>query len=240
MKLPFVMAEGIDGSGKGTAIEALKEWAFSKRLKVFDLRSYWKDNDNIPEFEEVKDYDVIISSQPTYSLVGRGLREEMIKDNKRAYSAVSIAHAFSLDREILYRKLLIPALKNKKIIFQERGIVSSLVYQPVEGVQLQETMSLPGNKLSLQYLQGIIFIITVSPEAATERLALRTKKDDSIYENLLFLKKLDERYRAEWLKQLLENQGSEVVYLDNNPPKTEQELKEEVIQAWEEKYDSLK
>ena len=58
--------------------------------------------------------------------------------------------------------------------------------------------------------------------------------------NLFFQKKLDERYKAEWLKQLLENQGSEVVYLDNNPPKTEQELKEEVIKAWEEKYDSLK
>jgi thymidylate kinase len=240
MKLPFVMAEGIDGSGKGTVIEALKEWAFSKRLKVFDLRSYWKDNDGIPEFDEVKDYDVIISSQPTYSLVGRGLREEMIKDNKRTYSAVSIAHAFSLDREILCRKLIIPALKSKKIVFQERGIVSSLVYQPVEGVQLQETMNLPGNKLSLQYLQGIIFIVTVSPEAATERLALRTKKDESIYENLFFLKKLDERYKAEWLKQLLENQGSDVVYIDNNPPKTEQELKDEVIKAWEDKYEAIK
>lgn len=236
MKLPFVIAEGIDGSGKGMIIGALKEWAFTKKLKVFDLRGYWKDNDSIPEYEEIKDYDIILSSEPTSALVGRCIRNEMVKDNKRDYSAVSVGHAFSLDREILYRKLLIPALKNKKIVFQERGIVSSLVYQPTDGIPMQEIMNLPGNKLALQYLQGLVLIPLVDPEIALERLKLRAKKDESVYENLTFQKKIDERYRASWLKQLLENQGATVVYLDNNPPKTEQDLMDEAVRIWEEYY----
>ena len=71
----FVMVEGLDGSGKGVVVSALKDYFEQQGKKVFDLREYWKDNINIPEIEEVMDYDVICSSEPTFSMVGKAVRK---------------------------------------------------------------------------------------------------------------------------------------------------------------------
>ena len=128
----FLMVDGLDGSGKGVVIDALKDYFERKEMKIFDLRYYWKENNDIPGVEEIKDYDVICSAEPTFSMVGKVIREELVRDNKRKYSGLSTAHAFALDREILYKKLLIPARAAGKIILQERGVVTSIVYQPIQ------------------------------------------------------------------------------------------------------------
>ncbi|HLD18871.1 MAG TPA: hypothetical protein VJB90_02575 [Candidatus Nanoarchaeia archaeon] len=215
-KNKFIMVDGLDGCGKGKAIEALRDLAHSKKLKTFDLKTYWKDYDIIPTLQDIGDAEVIISAEPTYALVGKGIREEIIKDNKREYSAQSTAFAFSLDREILYRRLLIPALKAGKIVFQERGIVTSIVYQPVQGnISLNEVINLPGNRLALQNAPGLVIIPKLSAKTAMARLKGREKKDDAIFENLPFQEKLKERFESEWLQTLLKNNGSKVEYIDN-------------------------
>ena len=118
----FIMVDGLDGSGKGTAVAGLKEWAEKKGLRVLDLKEFCEEHGYIPEFEEVKEHDVIVSTEPTYAYVGKAIREEMIRENTRKYSGIAIMHAFALDREILYQRLIIPALKNDKFVFQERGV----------------------------------------------------------------------------------------------------------------------
>ena len=111
------MVEGLDGSGKGVAVEALKEHLEMKGLKIFDLRKHCKEHVSFPKYEEIQEYDVIVSAEPTYGFVGRAIRDEIIKESTRKYSGTSTAHAFSLDREILYKKLLI-----LKIISQMKTI----------------------------------------------------------------------------------------------------------------------
>ena len=136
----FVMIDGLDGSGKGVAADALKEYTLSKGKRILDLREYWKTNQGFPDIEG---YDVIISAEPTFTHIGKKIREEMIK-NGSTYSAQEIAEAYSEDRKELYEKIILPALEQGKWIFQERGVVTSLVYQPMmeNAPSLEEVKSL--------------------------------------------------------------------------------------------------
>jgi dTMP kinase len=229
----LVIADGIDGSGKGTIIKALAQWAEAKKLKVFDLKDYWKTKYTFPEPKEIEHYDVIISAEPTFSMVGQAIREEIVRDNNRHYSAWTTAEAFSLDREILYRRVIIPALEQGKIIFQERGVTTSLIYQPIqkEPLELKKIMRLSGNKLALEYRPDLLIITLVDPKEAVRRLAERDKKDNVIFEKLPFLEKISERFAAPWFRELMESRGSEFVYLKTD--KTVYDTIEEAVGIFE-------
>ena len=182
MKHKFVMVDGLDGSGKGTIVDGLAEWAERKGLKILDVRTYCRDKNTFPTYEEIEQSDVIVSAEPTFCYVGKAIREELVRASDRKYSALSLAHAFALDREILYRRVILPALKAGKYIFQERGVTSSIVYQPVqEHIQVSELLRFPGNRFALQNAPSLLIIAKVSPETVVKRLGLRQKKDNSIF-----------------------------------------------------------
>ncbi len=234
-KNKFVMVDGLDGSGKGTIVDALQKWAELKGMKVLDLRLYCREKGAFPEPWEIDDYDAVVSAEPTFCFVGKAIREELIRTTDRKYSAMSLAHAFALDREILYKRVIIPAIKAGKYVFQERGISSSLVYQPVqERIQLSELLRLAGNKTSLQFAPGLFIIAVVKPETVIKRLGARQKKDNSIFENLEFQRNIDSRFRSDWLRQLFEQHGSKVAYLDTDEPKTSEDTQKEAVKLFEE------
>ncbi len=230
----FVMIDGLDGSGKGTVVNALRDHLEKDGKKIFDLREYWKTTNDIPELSEVMGYDVICSSEPTFSMIGKVIRDEIIKENSREYSGMSTAQAFALDREVLYRKLLIPARKAGKIIIQERGITTSLVYQPVqnEKIQLKEILGLPGNQLAIRNAPDMLLILRVEPRVVIERLRQREKKDNAIFENLFFQRKVQFRFESGWLNKLFTHHKSKVIYLDTNPPQTIRDTREKAIKIW--------
>ncbi len=231
----FLMVDGLDGAGKGVVINALKEHFEKTGRRIFDLRAYWKETNDIPELSQVADYDVICSSEPTFSMVGKVIREEIVRDNERKYSGLTTAHAFALDREILYRKLLLPARQAGKIILQERGVVTSVVYQPVqlERMNLADILNLPGNRLAIKNSPDILLILQVEPAEAIRRLQERGKKDHAIFENLVFQRKLGLRYESGWLKKLFETRGSRVIYLDTSPPRTPEDTREFAVKIWQ-------
>lgn len=234
LKNRFVMVDGLDGSGKGTIVDALQRWAELKGMNVLDLRSYCREKNTFPEAEEIIQYDAVVSAEPTFCLVGRAIREELVRATDRHYSAISLAQAFALDREILYKRVLIPAIKAGKYVFQERGISSSLVYQPVqEHIQLSELIRLAGNRTALQFAPGLFVVATVKPETVINRLGKRSKKDYSIFDNLGFQRNIDARFRSEWLRQLFEQHGSKVVYLDTDEPKTVDDTQNDAVKVFE-------
>lgn len=234
LKNRFVMVDGLDGSGKGAIVDALQEWAENKGMKVLDLRSYCREKGTFPEAEELLQYDAIVSAEPTFCYIGKAIREEMIRATERQYPAMSIAQAFALDREILYRRVIIPAIKAGKYVFQERGISSSLIYQPVqEHIQLSELLKMTGNKIAMQFSPALLVIAVVKPETVVKRLGLREKKDNSIFDSLEFQRNIDSRFRSDWLRQLFEQHGSKVGYIDTNEPKTLEETQREAVKAIE-------
>lgn len=236
MKGCFVMIDGLDGSGKGVIATTLREYEEKKGNRVFDLREYWEETANIPELEEIKDYKFIISSEPTNALIGKVIREELIKKHPaREYSGLSTAHAFALDREILYKKLLVPALMQGKTVIQERGVITSLIYQPVQGEQitLVDIMKLPGNAFALKHAPTILILTDIDPDIAMQRLKERKKQDHAIFEELLFQRKIASRYKSDWLKKICEKNKTVIEYINTNPPKTEEDTKKAAIEIWE-------
>ncbi|MFH1182052.1 MAG: hypothetical protein V1702_03780 [Candidatus Woesearchaeota archaeon] len=226
MKGKLVMVDGLDGSGKGVVVDAIAEWCAESGKRILDLRKYCIEKNTFPQPGELGNYDIIISSEPSFCYIGKAIREELVRADGRRYSAMSLANAFALDREILYKRVLLPALQLGINVFQERGVVSSLVYQPVqERIQLSELLRMPGNKLAIDNAPSLLLITTVSPETVVKRLGARDKKDNSIFDTLSFQRKIDERYRSDWLRHLFENSGSKVVYLDTDEPKTVEETK---------------
>ena len=102
-----------------------------------------------------------------------------------------------------------------------------------ERIQLSELLKLPGNRLAVQNAPSLLLIAKVSPDTVVKRLGLRTKKDYSIFDNLAFQRKLDERYSSEWLRRLFEQHGSKVEYIDTNEPKSEEDTKREAVEILE-------
>jgi len=94
-------------------------------------------------------------------------------------------------------------------------------------------MRLPGNKLALQNSPNLLIIAQVAPETVMQRLSQRQKQDKAIFEEINFQRRVEQRYNSQWLKNLFENHGSKVVYLNTNFPKTVEETEEEAIKIWE-------
>ena len=231
MKGKFIMIDGLDGSGKGVAVDALKEYLASKGKKILDLREFWKKQEG---FLDISDYDIIISAEPTFTGIGKKIRERLIREGAK-YSSKEIAEAYSNDRLELYKKIILPALAQGKIIIQERGVVTSLVYQPLmkNAYTLEKIKNLEGNKFCLKHAPDLLVIMVVKPKVVIERLKERGKQDNAIFEKLEFQKKIEKVYKSEWLKKEFETKGSKVVYLDTNPPKTVEDTKKKIIELFE-------
>lgn len=220
----FIIIDGLDGCGKSTIIRSLSHYLRKRGKEIFDFRDYWTESHSLPEPEELYGYDVILTAEPTFSLIGAAIRQEFIKDNLRHYSALETATAFSLDRLVLYRRIIIPLLKKGKTIIQDRSVTTSIIYQPIqaEPLHLGQVLSLEGNKLALTHGPDLLIIVNVNPRTCLKRLAGRgTKKDQVIFENLDFQQKAYERFMSPWFKHMFEGRGSKVVYLDANKTKEE-------------------
>jgi len=226
----FVIVDGIDGSGKGTIVNALAEARGAQGARVFDLREFAKREHRLPEPEELAGFDVIISAEPTHTWVGQTIRDEIIRDNGRDYGALRTAEAFALDRLILYRRVLLPARARGLDIIQERSVTSSIVYQSkasgisdqqsgilADGVPMEALLALEGNAFTLANPPDLCVIVSTEPARAMQRLQLRSQKQDAaIFEKLPILQRLHERYHAPWLTDLLRARGWRIEHLDAN------------------------
>ena len=219
MRGKLVLIDGIDGSGKSTVMQEIIDHLNIVGKKIFDIRDYGRANNKIPEFSDIPDYDIYISSEPSYGKIGREIKEELLKP-KRNYSGYTISNAFALDREILYKKLIIPALDAGKTVIQEKGITTTFIYQPVQmRIPLSSLMNLPGNKLAMKYAPNLVIILDIEPEVA----AMRINNQDLIFDELTFKRKIAFRYKEEWFQKMFK-----VKYLNVNPPKTEEQIKNEL------------
>lgn len=216
----FIVIDGLDGIGKGVCLDVLKEEAEKSKFKVFDLNEYWKDNNNIPTLEEIREVDVIVSSEPTYQGIGKYIRDTLVsKNNKNPFSTSIIAQAYSLDREILYERLIIPARKKGITIFQSRSVSTSIAYQKLsgekDGVDLKFILNLSGNKLALANPPNYLIIPTImNVEEIMNRLECREKKDDCVFENLDFQLEVKKEYESQSFKKIFEKRGTRILYVD--------------------------
>ncbi len=234
----FIDLEGMDRIGKGTLLQTLVEYEAKQGKRAFNLDEHQKLHDKNPDVSELKDFDIVITSEPTYNLIGKVIREEMIrKKSGRFYSAVEVAHAYALDRDVLLKTAVLPYLEAGKTIFQSRSVATSLVYQPVQAekdgevLTVEEILNIPGNQFELAHSPDLLLLLTHNDiEEAFARSSEREKKDDSKFEEVEFQKLLKVRYESDWLRRIFISHGTVVRYVDTT--KDIETTKEKVLDAY--------
>lgn len=216
----FVIIDGIDGSGKNTIARAMLDELAESGKQVFDLVAWSRDHGRLPTVEECSDADVFFTTEPSHVWIGSAIRQELIREGT-SYSHRTIAEAFALDRLMLYRRLIIPLRARGKIIIQERGVPSSIVYQADQegGYSLRELIALPGNALALEHAPDHLVIADCEPASAIARLAARAEKQDqAIFEKLSILEQFHARYHASWFQELWSSRNTPLHYLPATRP----------------------
>lgn len=210
------MIDGIDGSGKSTAVQAWKDYLTAQGETIFDLKHFWQTSGKYPELHEIKSYDFVFSCEPTFTGIGKVIREELIK-NGAGYPAQALAEAYSLDRLVLYKKILIPVLSSGKCVIEDRGVSTTLAYQSLQNPEFtfEKLSQFVGNALALENRPDHLVIAKVSPATANARIKNRfDKNDDAIFEKLEFQKKSAEVYYSPEYQKIFTDRGTKIHYLN--------------------------
>jgi len=162
----FIVVEGLDGSGKTTQAGLL-----AKKLS--------------------KNYNVILTAEPSRGKIGTFIREGCLYENKRLPTEAE-ALLFAADRIEHMQTELKPALDEGKIVICDRYVYSSLAYQGSAGLSLDWIKTINARALQPDFS----VFIDCPPELVLSRL--RRKK--SVMETLntqrkvrdVYLKFLDE------------------------------------------------
>lgn len=205
------MVDGIDGSGKGTIVSCLSEALRAAGKSVADLPTIMKQG-RFPETRDWDNADALITTEPTYAWIGAVLRAELLRD--ASYDPRTVAAAFSVDREIHYRHVIIPACAAKKCVISERGVSSSLAYQVAAGLPEADVLAFAGNALAMEHAPDFLVLADIDAETAIARLAARSgKQDDSYFERAPFLRNLAARYKDPSYRALFETRGTTIIDL---------------------------
>lgn len=244
---PLLVVEGIDGSGKSTILTACKNLAAERNLKVFDVVEFSEREHRLPDLNDIGDASVLMAAEPCFCWTGDAIRQEIIAKRESCnanrmtsdsqtlhdtrytiheprYSGQETADAFALDRLVLFRRVIIPFLQNRpdRIVFKDRGVGSSLAYQPLQDTSLttEGLLTLPGNAQSIAFWPTLLVLVRTEAAAAMARLEGRTDKQDNvIFEERGFQEKLAIRFLSEDVLGPFRRAGTDIAELDGNLPK---------------------
>ena len=220
----MIHVDGIDGAGKSTLLEAGRAWGTNRGLKTFDAVAFSKEHGRLPQLTDIGDVDILLTAEPTHAGVGKVIRDQIVATGTVS-SARTAANAFALDRLILLETTILPFLREKpdRIVFQDRGLFTSLAYQPLQSERFgngtritpEEILALDGNQFALENAPDVFIFLDVDATEAERRLARRTEKcDNAIFEQTQFQIDLSARYRDPNLFRPLANMGTKFITLD--------------------------
>ena len=218
----FVVVDGLDGIGKGVVESALVR---NIKGKVFDSIEWCKRNPvSRPDISLLNGYSAVLTAEPTYCGVGCDIRNVLIANaNEGKFPSGTLIRAYALDREIQMRSFVLPALVSGYDVVQSRSVATSLCYQILnaedEGIDpirtRKDILKDPGNIYQLENIPDLLIIPTIGNVGELmNRLGLRDKNDDAIFEREEFLRRAKVCYESNWLRDIFKKRGSLVAYLD--------------------------
>lgn len=163
----LISIEGIDGSGKSTLIELLSRKLIQEQLPL------------------------IVTKEPGGTQLGKQLRTIL---QERTFPIVSKAEylLFAADRAQHFQELIIPNLRENKIVISDRMADSSLVYQGF-GRGLDIGMMQTINQWAMEGLKpDLTFYVQITANTALERL--KQRKNLSVFDKekeTFFIKLVD-------------------------------------------------
>ncbi|MBI3754966.1 MAG: dTMP kinase [Deltaproteobacteria bacterium] len=173
----FITFEGVEGSGKTTQMEMLKEHL------------------------EWKGFQVVSTREPGGTELGEKIRAMLLNIEGQTITHWSELLLYAVCRAQLVNEVIKPALLDKKIVLCDRFADSTVVYQGyVRGLSLEAVTSL--NKWVTEGISpAVTFIIDCPPEIGLKRALARidtrpggNKEDRFERENIEFHKKIREGY----------------------------------------------
>lgn len=212
----LIQIDGIAGSGKTTLLRHVRD-VLLENESIFDLESFVNEHKRIPEYSEVTGFDYYFTHEPTKAWVGRAIRDE-ISFTKHDYSAIEQAQAFSLDRHILFRRLIGPALNSGKTVLQDRGLTTSLLYQTEidDKLTFADILALPGNSLIFKkYMPNHLILTHIETDALEERLASR-EESKGMYQDMQMITRIQERFFGDEYRGLIESCGTKIHTIDTS------------------------
>ena len=149
----FIVFEGVDGSGKTTQIEM--------------LRDFFND----------KGYKVNLTKEPTEDSIG-SLIWEYMKSKDRSLTPETEALLFAADR-LEHGKWIKETLEKGEIVISDRYIHSSFAYQGAAGVELDWIRSL--NRRAFK--PDMVILLDINPDSSLERVSHRDRTvfEENIY-----------------------------------------------------------
>ena len=156
----FISFEGGEGSGKSSAITAVKN-------KL-----------------EADGYKVVITREPGGVSVSEQIRNVLLAVNNQM-SKETEALLYAASRMQHLKERVIPAINDGTVVICDRFLDSSLAYQGhARGLGMEAILRI--NHFALDHLPDLTIFIDVKPEVALKRLANRDKSDRLDLESIKF------------------------------------------------------
>ncbi len=144
----FISFEGIDGSGKSTQIQKLAE------------------------FLGALDFDIVITREPGGSVGGEEIRNLLLQGNVDRWSAETEILLFTAARRDHLERIILPALKEGKIVICDRFTDSTRMYQGMRGANLRNLVDSLNEKV-INFDPDLTIIIDIHPEISLKRAKSR-------------------------------------------------------------------
>lgn len=150
----FIVIEGIDGAGKSTQVEML-----TRRL-------------------EQQGRFVVHSREPTDGPWGRKLRESAQRERMTLAEEL---HALTMDRRSHCENLILPALRDGKVVILDRYFYSTIAYQGCRGGDVSR---ISRDMIAQFPTPDYVFLIDVPAEVGFERIAKGRGEQPNAFERL--------------------------------------------------------
>ena len=144
----FISFEGIDGSGKSTQIQKLAE------------------------FLGALDFDIVITREPGGSVGGEEIRNLLLQGNVDRWSAETEILLFTAARRDHLERIILPALKEGKIVICDRFTDSTRMYQGMRGANLRNLVDTLNEKV-INFDPDLTILIDIDPEISLKRAKSR-------------------------------------------------------------------
>ena len=144
----FISFEGIDGSGKSTQIQKLAR------------------------FLETLGFDVLITREPGGSVGGEEIRNLLLQGNVDRWSAETEILLFTAARRDHLERIILPAMKDDKIVICDRFTDSTRMYQGMRGPNLRNLVDMLNEKI-ISCDPDLTIVIDIDPQISLKRAKSR-------------------------------------------------------------------
>lgn len=191
MKGLFITFEGPDGSGKSTQIARLKEYLSSKG------------------------YEVLLVREPGGTRISEQIRNVILDTGNKGMDPICEAMLYAASRAQLTNQVIIPALKDGKIVIADRFVDSSIVYQGYARGLGEEMVGTINAYATGGLVPDVTFLINIPVEVGIARKNNQQKLDRLEEEDISFHKKVHEGYNR------LKAENSRIIEIDGTKDRDE-------------------